>query len=425
MQTECRRFPDQWQICRHYHALQLSEARATNFSCERGRCCEETLMRQVPDAHDCAAGGEPGTGCLSLPVSGTRRTDGGPQPLSAARSGGTAVLVALAVLVCGYAVDCRAQSPGNYDGTMTVTFENDTFTGTDSNYTNGLGVTWNSKEIAGYDDGSLVRGWTEFWSFLPFVADDGYQTYASWSLAQEMHTPDEIEDPNPPEDDQPYAGVLYLDNVLYARRERTTHAWSLKVGVVGPASQAEEAQKWVHDRVGADEPMGWDTQLPDELLVNAGYAVAHLWAQGNVGRSASWRLVPVGSVGLGNYFTGVSAGMYGEVGWNLVDALGTTALRSGLNAASTVGVGPVDGWSVAFFGALGGHGVAHYLPLDGTVFKDSRSVDSKPVIGTGTLGMVVRHHACVLSLAATWFTDTFETERDNAEFGTLSLSWYF
>ena len=66
-----------------------------------------------------------------------------------------------------------------------------------------------------------------------------------------MHTPDEITDPNPPKDDQPYAGVLYLDNVLYARRERTTHAWALKVGVVGPASQAEDVQTWFHDVDGA------------------------------------------------------------------------------------------------------------------------------------------------------------------------------
>ena len=95
------------------------------------------------------------------------------------------------------------------------------------------------------------------------------------------------------------------------------------------------------------------------------------------------------------------------------------------NAASTVGVGPVNGWSVAFFGGLGGYGVAHYLPLDGTVFHDSRSVDSKPFIGTGTIGIAVRHHSFVLNLAGTFFTDMFETEKKNAEFGTLSLSWYF
>jgi hypothetical protein len=106
-----------------------------------------------------------------------------------------------------------------------------------------------------------------------------------------------------------------------------------------------------------------------------------------------------------------------------VDALGRTALRTGLNAASTVGVGPVDGWSVAFFGGVGAYGVAHHLPLDGTVFRDSRSVDSKPVIGVGSLGFAVRHGAFTLSFATTFFTDTFKDQRQNAEFGTVSLSW--
>jgi lipid A 3-O-deacylase len=335
------------------------------------------------------------------------------------------IKVALVALVSFCAAGCVTQSTGTYDGAMTITVENDTFTGSDNNYTNGIGATWNSNEISTYDDASSVRRWAGFWSFLPFASDDGYQTYASWSLAQEMHTPDEITDPDPPEDDQPYAGVLYLDSVLYARRERTTHAWALKVGIVGPASQAEDVQKWFHEVVGADEPMGWDTQLPDEVLVNVAYSVAHLWAQGDVGKSAEWRVVPVGTVGLGNYFTGVAAGMYGEVGWNLVDALGVPALRSGLNAASTVGVGPVNGWSVAFYAGFGGYGVAHYLPLDGTVFRASRSVDSEPLVGTGTVGIAVRHRGFVLSLAQTYFTDMFETEQENAEFGTLSLSWYF
>ena len=76
------------------------------------------------------------------------------------------------------------------------------------------------------------------------------RTYAAWTLAQEMHTPDDITNPNPPEDDQPYAGVLYVDSLLYARKERWTHVWQLKLGVVGPASQAEDVQRDFHDLVG-------------------------------------------------------------------------------------------------------------------------------------------------------------------------------
>jgi len=321
------------------------------------------------------------------------------------------------------ALACMQANAADNGGALTLNLDNDVFTGSDNNYTNGLGVTWVSPDVSTYDDDRFVSKWSRFWSFLPFVGDEGYTTYAAWTLAQEMHTPDDINDPNPPLDDQPYAGVLYVDSLLYAHKDRSTHVWELKLGVVGPDSKAEHTQKDFHNLIGNEEPQGWDTQMPNEPVINITYSFAHLAAAGRAGKSAEWRVVPVGTAGVGTYFTGVGAGVYGEIGWNLVDALGGTGLRNGFNAASTVGVGPVDGWSVAFFGGLGGYGVAHYLPLDGTVFHDSRSVNSEPFIGTGSLGVSVRHGGFTLGFAATFFTDTFSEQRENAAFGTLSLSW--
>jgi len=331
----------------------------------------------------------------------------------------------LVTLLSFGAADCAAQSQTPYSGAWTVTIENDVTTGSDNNYTNGIGVSWVSKATDTYEERSFVRRFGEFWSFLPFVGNDGYRTYVAWSLAQEMHTPDDISNPNPPLDDQPYAGILYLDSIVYARGHRVTHAWQLRVGVVGPASGAESTQKWFHDRTGGTEPMGWDTQLPNEPVINLGYTGAYLLAQGDVSESTKWRIVPVAQAGLGNYFTGVGLGVYGEFGWNLVDALGGTALRQGFNVASTVGVGPVDRWSVSLSGGVAGYGVAHYLPLDGTVTKDSRSVDSEPFIGMATLGISVRHRGFTFFLGRTHFTKTFDTERERVKFGTLSASWYY
>jgi hypothetical protein len=311
------------------------------------------------------------------------------------------------------------------DAAFTFTLENDVLTGSDNNYTNGFGLSYVSGETHSYDEDSLMRKWSDFWSFLPFVEDEGYATYASWTLAQEMNTPDDITDPNPPMDDQPYSGITYVDSMFYARKDRWAHMWQLKLGVVGPASHADDLQHDIHDLMGADEPMGWHTQLPDEPVVNLGYTVAYLTGAGSLGERAEWRVTSIGTAALGNYFTGLGIGVYGEVGWNLVEAFGGSALRSGLNAASTVGVGRVENWSVSFFGGVGGYGVAHYLPLDGTMFRDSRSVDSEPLIGTGSVGLCIRHHKLVLSLAATFYSDTFEEQRQNAEFGTLSVSWDF
>jgi hypothetical protein len=62
--------------------------------------------------------------------------------------------------------------------------------------------------------------------------------------------------------------------------------------------------------IGSKEPPGWDTQLADEPGIDLGYTVAHLAAAGNAGGLAEWRIVPVGTVALGTYFTGAGLGFY-------------------------------------------------------------------------------------------------------------------
>ena len=315
-----------------------------------------------------------------------------------------------------------AQSTEPYRGAWTVTIENDRATGSDNNYTNGLGLAWVSGAVDAGNDGFVGR-WTRMWSFLPFVADEGYRSYASWSLAQEINTPDEIRRTRAWTTSPTRESCT--STASSTRKQDWTHAWQLRLGVVGPASQADDTQREFHRVIGADKPRGWHTQLPNEPIVNVSYTVAHLAAAGHAGRSAQWRVVPVATAGLGNYFTGAGLGVYGEVGWNLVDALGITALRSGLNTASTVGVGPQDRWSVSLSGGVGGYGVAHYLPLDGTMFRNSRSVDTKPLIGMATFGITVRNRGFVFFFGRTYFSESFDTERQKPEFGTLSLSWYF
>lgn len=331
----------------------------------------------------------------------------------------------LALLLSGSTLAFAADAGSGYDGALTVTLENDLFTGSDNNYTNGLGISWVSRDIASYDERSLVRRWGDSLSVLPLVGSPGYRTYVAWSIAHEMFTPDDIENPDPPLDDQPYAGALYLDSIVYAKGERSVHAWQLRLGVVGPASRADDVQRRVHSAIGAAQPRGWSTQMPNEPIVNLGYTGSYLLADGKLGGSSAWRLVPVANVGLGNYFTGAGVGLYGEVGWNLVDALGGTALRQGFNTASTVGVGPVQGWSVSLSGGVSGYGVVRYLPLDGTLFRHSRAVESEPFVGMATLGLSVRHGGFVFFAGRTQFTKTFETERGHTEFGTMSASWIF
>ncbi len=311
------------------------------------------------------------------------------------------------------------------DSAFTLTVENDKFTGSDNNYSNGIGLSWSTGELEPGDSSSLLQRWAGLWRFLPWIGDRDHRTYASWTLGQEMHTPNDIRLPNPPLDDQPYAGILYVDTTLHARRQRWGHTFNVRLGVVGPASHADWTQRHYHDLIDADEPLGWDTQLPNELLVNLDYTAGYVWRDHALTESLSWRLIPNVSFGLGNYFTGLSAGLYGEIGWHLSDALAFAALRNGISTMTTVGSGRQEHWTLSLFAGVTGFAVGHYLPLDGTVFHDSRSVDTTRLVGQVTGGFALRKRAFVMSFSQTYFSETFATERERSEFGTLSLSWYF
>jgi hypothetical protein len=69
--------------------------------------------------------------------------------------------------------------------------------------------------------------------------------------------------------DRPYAGWLHGSAGLIAETGRRLDQLELTVGVVGPASLAEQTQKRIHEIVNADEPRGRNTQLKNEPGVSS------------------------------------------------------------------------------------------------------------------------------------------------------------
>ncbi len=307
--------------------------------------------------------------------------------------------------------------------TIVLTVENDLFTGSDNNYTAGFGLTWQSDEVRKYAPDSVYQRWVNFWSFLPHIGNENCQVYASWTLGQEIFTPDDISASVPPTDDQPYAGILFLDSTLHARTRKVTHAWNLKLGVVGPAAFGGDTQTWFHEQVSGELPQGWDTQLPNEPVLNVDYTVGYEWIGTSLSDSARLRLVPLAGASLGNYFTGLSTGLYTEIGWNLPPSIGLLSMRRGLDPF----VDPAAGgpWSLSLYLGAGGFAIGHYLPLDGTVFSSSPSVQSEPLVGFFSGGFTWRIRSCTIGYLLTTFTDAFETQRRDTDYGTLSLAWTF
>lgn len=332
--------------------------------------------------------------------------------------------VLLAASITAGCASAPAEGPpaaGARGETLSFTFENDIFGQSDNGYTDGLNVGWVSAEARELRPDSLAKKWLDFADVLPLVPLENPRKYATWSFGQEIYTPTVISTANPPASDQPYAGILFADFGIVARGDRHAQSWRVRLGVVGPESGADWVQESVHEALGITRPLGWSQQLPTEPVINIDYTFAPTWI-GTDGEGVAWRAIPAVGAGAGTYFTGAGASLIGAVGVNLPETIGLSTLRRGVDPLAPISVNH-DRASFAFFAGAGGFVVGHFLPLDGTVFRGSRSVESEPTVGYLTGGLRWSGSGFSLGLQYTAFSDTFEGQRSDPNYGAITLTW--
>ena len=103
---------------------------------------------------------------------------------------------------------------------------------------------------------------------------------ARYFIAQEGYTPTSIRADQILYGDRPYAGALYIGYGVGEEQQKAAGArgcgvgggpqlaWSVVAGVFGPWSLAEAEQKYIHRKTGNVEPMGWQYQIANGVLVN-------------------------------------------------------------------------------------------------------------------------------------------------------------
>jgi lipid A 3-O-deacylase len=101
------------------------------------------------------------------------------------------------------------------------------------------------------------------------AAKDLYNT-AGWSIMQMIFTPKKYELPGPRSMDYPFSGALVLIHTLHSANDikklNLQSEWV--AGIMGPPSFARETQEFFHRVIREKTPLGWDYQLPADLLLN-------------------------------------------------------------------------------------------------------------------------------------------------------------
>lgn len=328
-----------------------------------------------------------------------------------------AMVLAWAGQAAAQAPGVDTQPPSDPYGTLGFSVENDTLSGTDRYYTNGLQLTWRSPSA----DLPAPLAWID--RQLDFLQGPGS---LRWGLAlgHSIYTPQDTEARNPDPTDRPYAGLLYGAVSLSRVTATSFSVLELQLGLVGPSAGGKFVQNGFHSVIGEPPARGWAYQLRDEPV--AALILDRKWRVSLAGDEIfGVELLPSATFSVGNLATYAGAGGILRMGRNLSADFGPPRIRPALaGSAFFQPQGGSFGWYV-FVGAEG-RAVAHDILLDGNTWADSRSVDRRPLVGDLQAGVAVMWHGVRFAYTQVWRTEEFYGQRGGLQqFGSVNVSFRF
>lgn len=335
------------------------------------------------------------------------------------------VRLIVGLLVAGLAPQAGAADPEKTENLMFY-FENDTFGGTDANYSNAVKVAWISEDLDEMGDAD---------DYLPkelpllgrFFSGPGYQRNLGISFGQNIFTPKDTDAEELVEDDRPYAGFTYLAFAIHRKNRHLLDTLELTLGIVGPASLAEETQNTVHEIIDSDKAQGWEHQLENEPGLALTFQRNWRLASGESESGWGWDFIPHLGATAGNVAVFANAGAGLRFGYHVPEDFGTGLIRPGGNVSAPAAPSDPRISTREDFGLFGfiraeGRAVALDIFLDGNTWEESHSVDKNPLVGDVAAGIAFIYKALKLTYTHVYRTETFKEQRDAQTFGSVSLT---
>ena len=303
-------------------------------------------------------------------------------------------------------------------GTFRVTWENDIFGGTDKGYTNGFRADYVTPKNQLTRVGEFAR------RNLTWLSDDA-EWYETFSLGQNIYTPEDLTRRIPDPDDRPYAGFLYASFGMVADNGKRLDTIALDFGVVGRMALADDVQRAVHDLIQADDPRGWSSQLRNEPGVRLlferkfRYLADLKFSLGDL----QMGFAPHYGFALGNVDTSAAAGFMMRIGDRLDDNYGPPRVRPAVAGPGFYQYKDGLGWYL--FGGLEGRAVGRNIFIEGNTFRNSASVEPHRLVGDANVGFALQYGNAEFSYTHVFRSPEFRGQRGIVQFGSLSLSVKF
>ena len=329
--------------------------------------------------------------------------------------------------------------PDRDDAYLTFYLDNDLFAGTDSNYTNGVRLSWVSgtrdpeafgavqhqlRKLSGDADSRAI------FQRLSGFEDPGEVEYNyGFSLTQLMFTPEDTHAPVAPPGQRPYAGWLGIDFSLHTKDAHAINSVVLAIGTTGPNALAKQTQDFVHNIRGIDKFQGWDSQVPNELTVNLYYKQKRrlTFLETGLGNFAvdgfgEWQ------VALGNFLVAAQMGALLRFGWNLPVDFSDPRLSVTAYTLQPFATRRRQQRSWSLYGLAGalGAAVAHNITLDGPVFRDhDTGVTGEPFVGELYVGFGIRYRRMEFGYIHTFRSKEFSEQESAQRFGSIAVTYRF
>ncbi|MEX0914984.1 MAG: lipid A deacylase LpxR family protein [Wenzhouxiangellaceae bacterium] len=332
------------------------------------------------------------------------------------------------VLIC-----LAATSAGNAAAQVwRAGWANDEFLGSDNQFTNGIFV---QKSSALADSLEATGGTPAFgkslaaW-LLPARNDLHYRE--TWTIAQNMQTPDEISRREVILDDVPYVGMLGWANAFIAFNDDELTGFQTLLGWVGDLTLAEEAQSAAHKVTGATSPNGWRNQLDNEPLLNI-YAMRKQKFYRNNWMDAAWNV----DAALGNFFTHGQAALEFRFG-NFPAGFAPAPTPTGRNIDYDARIrAPGESYFYAST-IVRATGLLFAIPRHGNLLRNNNQwtenerIDPENLIGQIVLGLHYERPRWGLHFTINLATDSVDPEDGGSQlkdpsnnFGILIAEWKF
>ena len=345
---------------------------------------------------------------------------------------GLAVSALLCLLAVSFlpltALAQEQENPEKQLKTFTFYWENDSVTGTDQDYSNGLKLTWIKPYPTNATGHRPVKDW--IFKHLPFMQDPDSPRATAVSIGQYIYTPKDTERSDLIVEDRPYAGYTFMGFGFISRTGSRRNVWELEIGMIGPWSLAENTQNTFHDIIHTRRAEGWNHQLGNEPGLEAIYETK--WRLGALSNSYGLGIDFIPHIGAqaGNVATVLKAGLEVRFGWFIPRDFGTCPIRPGCDAGNSL-VGDLEDpvqqrdFSCYLFAATEGRAVLRDIFLDGNTFRDSHHVDKEIYVADLMGGIAMSYKRLKLSYALVLRTPEFKQRKDNHAFGTVQLSYMY